>query len=84
MYRLLYESKEVNISNRELIAFIQHFEILNKNITNLGDEIQNLEENITIFSFKVGISILSLSAMGVLAIDFYMRKKKDWKKLIIR
>lgn len=82
-YQELYLNKEINITNRELIQMYNTFNILNKNISNLTTKVENLEKKITIFSFKVGISILSLTGLSVLGIELMLkifRRKKNENK----
>ena len=78
-YKNLYESKEVNITNRELIFLYQNINNLNQNITNLGDEINILQKKLTLFSFEVGISLVSLTAISIFGIELFIRWKQKRK-----
>src|SRR3989338_5208440 len=52
-YEESYLSKEVNISNRELISLTQHIYILNQNITDLHTEIGELKQELTFFNLTI-------------------------------
>jgi len=68
-YEEAYLSKEVNISNRELIALTQHIYVLNQNITDLSTEIGELKQEFTFFNLtiKLTLSLLSITLLGALA-----------------
>lgn len=68
-YEESYLSKEVNITNRELIALTQHIYILNQNITDLHTEIGELKQELTFFNLtiKLTLSLLSVTLLGALA-----------------
>ena len=68
-YEEAYLSKEVNISNRELISLTQHIYVLNQNITDLSTEIGELKQEFTFFNLtiKLTLSLLSITLLGALA-----------------
>ena len=74
-YEESYLSKEVNISNRELISLTQHIYILNQNITDLHTEIGELKQELTFFNLtiKLTFSLLSLTILGAL-VKFTFKK----------
>jgi cell division protein FtsL len=79
-----YLSKEVNISNRELIALNQYIYILNQNITDLSTEIGELKQEVTFFNLtiKLTLSLLSITLLGAL-VKWSIKKWKLKQKLHI-
>jgi len=68
-YKDSYLSKEVNITNRELIALTQNIYILNQNITDLSVQIGELKQELTFFNLtiKLTLALLSVTLLGALA-----------------
>lgn len=79
-----YLSKEINISNRELIALNQYIYILNQNITDLSTEIGELKQEVTFFNLtiKLTLSLLSITLLGAL-VKWSIKKWKLKQKLHI-
>ena len=71
-YKILYESQDVNVSNLQLIN-------LNTNIQVLNQKVENLENKITLFSFEVGFSIVSLSVLCTTLVELIIRRRKKKK-----
>lgn len=74
-YRGMYESKELNITHKELINIYNTFNNFQSNITQINKRINNIQKEFRLFTFKFGFSIIS----GVTFIEiilFYLRRKK--------
>jgi len=72
-YKQLYESKEINVTNRELISI---YNILNQNFTDFSTRIGKIEDSLTIFSLEIGLSIVGGVALIELIFFYFRRKKK--------
>lgn len=79
-YQTLYEDKQVNVSNRELINIYNTLTIINTNISQLNQRIDNLENHYTLFSIEVGMSLLGLSAVEVILFEVVVRWWRNRKK----
>ncbi len=78
-YIALYESKEINVTNRELIALTQYISVLNQNINNLEANITDIKKELSFFklSLKLSVSIFSFTLLGsFIALKLYFRRKK--------
>lgn len=67
-YTELYLSKEVNITNRELISLTQNIFYLQQNITDLHTEIGELKQKISYFNFTIEITfaLITVTLLGSL------------------
>lgn len=71
-YQRLYESKEVNVTHRELI---QIYNTLNNFELSLAD----IKNKFSIFTFQIGLSIIGLTGIGVSLVEltlWYFRRRK--------
>ncbi|MEM5799372.1 MAG: hypothetical protein QXZ43_01765 [Candidatus Aenigmatarchaeota archaeon] len=82
-YRELYESKNTGLTNREVIEINKNLTIIYQNISNLFQKIENIENRFKIFSLEFGVSIISLTAIGVATVEVILnilRRKKHHDK----
>ncbi|MCM8803545.1 MAG: hypothetical protein NC827_09645 [Candidatus Omnitrophica bacterium] len=82
-YKKLYESKDAGLTNKEVIEINKNLTIIYQNISNLFQKIEEIENRFTIFSLEFGLSIVSLTAVGVTIIEIiinFLRKKKNYEE----
>lgn len=78
-YKDLYESQEINITNRELINIYNTLNLFQSDLNITNTNIENLHKRLTIFSLEFGISLLSLAGISVAIIEatlHWRRKRK--------
>jgi hypothetical protein len=82
-YKLLYESKEVNITHGELIQIFNTLNQLNFNYNQTNQTLNDIQNKFSIFTFEVGISILGVTGISVgfieLTLWYFKRRKKHEK-----
>lgn len=79
-YQELYESKEINITNRELINIYNTLNLFQSDLNVTNTKIENVDKRLTIFSLEFGISIISLAGISVAIIEatlHWRRKRKQ-------
>jgi len=76
-YKEMYESRNISVTNRELIAFQQNLSVVNNNINNFDNRVTNVEN--TLFHVQIGIfitaALVSIELVWMV-IEYFKRKKK--------
>lgn len=68
-YQFLYESKEINITHRELINIYNTLNLFKSDLNITNTKIDNIDDRLTIFSLEFGFSIISLAGISVAIIE---------------
>ncbi len=80
-YKFLYESKEINITNRELIQIFNTLNNVNFNVNETNQNITNLKQEITKFKLDVGFYAFGGSLLGFSIVELiiwcYKRRKEN-------
>ncbi len=77
-YEELYLSKEINVSNRELINLYQDISILQQNISNFQIDLKEIKNEVSFLrlTFKLSFSLISITFMGLVL--FKIKRVRKW------
>lgn len=79
-YKDAYESKNITVTNRELMNIYNSINIINMNISQLNQRMDHIENKFTLFSIEVGLSVIGLSAIEVVVFEIVVRWWRNRKK----
>jgi len=74
-YKMLYEGKEVNITHRELIQIFNNLNNFDIRLNQTDQTVNEIKNEINLFTFKVSISIAI--SVAIIELIFYFRRKKE-------